>query len=120
MLRSKLLCCSHAGAPEEPPPYTVLSTCKGADLKGTRYKPLFNYFVPEFKDTAWRVCNDTYVTSDSGTGVVHQAPAFGEDDYRCALHNIIFAFPFFAGGLIASIEYVKLLKAQMELSQHKC
>ena len=88
MLRSKLLCCSHAGAPEEPPAYTVLSTCKGADLKGTRYKPLFNYFVPEFKDTAWRVCNDTYVTSDSGTGVVHQAPAFGEDDYRCALHNI--------------------------------
>ena len=31
--------------------------------------------------------NDTYVTSDSGTGVVHQAPAFGEDDLRIGLAN---------------------------------
>lgn len=33
---------------------------------------------------------DEYVTSESGTGIVHQAPAFGEDDYRvCLAHNII-------------------------------
>ena len=44
--------------------------------------PLFDYFKPEYESTAWRVVTDTYVTSDSGTGVVHQAPAFGEDDYR--------------------------------------
>ena len=31
-------------------------------------------------------CSDTYVTSESGTGVVHQAPGFGEDDFRIALH----------------------------------
>jgi isoleucyl-tRNA synthetase len=70
--------------------YVVLSTIKGADLKGLRYKPLFDYFVPSFADTAWRVAIDTYVTDDSGTGVVHQAPAFGEDDYRvCLEHGIV-------------------------------
>ena len=34
------------------------------------------------KGTAFRIVSDTYVTDDSGTGVVHQAPAFGEDDFR--------------------------------------
>ena len=34
---------------------------------------------------AFRILNDTYVTEESGTGVVHQAPYFGEDDYRCNL-----------------------------------
>ena len=33
----------------------------------------------------WQVLCDTYVKSDSGTGVVHQAPAFGEEDYRIGL-----------------------------------
>ena len=42
------------------------------------------------KDTAFRVCIDDYVTEGSGTGVVHQAPAYGEDDYRvCLAHGII-------------------------------
>ncbi|KAJ1825962.1 isoleucine--tRNA ligase, partial [Coemansia sp. RSA 2708] len=42
------------------------------------------------KDTAWRVVADPYVTDDSGTGIVHNAPAFGEDDYRvCVQHKII-------------------------------
>jgi tRNA synthetases class I (I, L, M and V) len=79
-----------AGAAPEPPLYTVLATFKGAELKGARYKPLFDYFVPDFRATAWRVCTDTYVTDDSGTGVVHQAPAFGEDDYRvCIAQGIV-------------------------------
>lgn len=44
----------------------------------------------EFKGTAFRVVSDNYVTDDSGTGVVHSAPAFGEDDYRvCVVSNII-------------------------------
>ena len=45
-----------------------------------RYVPLFDYFA-EFTD-AFRVAADNYVTDDSGTGIVHCAPAFGEDDYR--------------------------------------
>ena len=39
---------------------------------------------------AFKVVCDSYVTSDSGTGIVHQAPAFGEDDYRVGLANGIF------------------------------
>ena len=61
--------------------YTVLSKLKGKDLEGWKYKPLFNYFYEAFKDIGFRVLNDTYVKMDEGVGIVHQAPAFGEDDY---------------------------------------
>ncbi|CAI0473637.1 unnamed protein product [Linum tenue] len=53
-----------------------------------RYEPLFNYFQ-EFSDAAFRVVADNYVTSDRGTGIVHCAPAFGEDDYRVCIENKI-------------------------------
>lgn len=54
-----------------------------------RYEPLFSYFS-ELADTAFRVIADNYVTDDSGTGIVHCAPAFGEDDYRvCIEYKII-------------------------------
>lgn len=53
-----------------------------------RYIPLFDYFK-DFSDTAFRVVADDYVTSDSGTGIVHCAPAFGEDDYRVCIGNHI-------------------------------
>ena len=41
----------------------------------------------DFSDTAFRVVADNYVTDDSGTGIVHCAPAFGEDDYRVCIEN---------------------------------
>ncbi|KAG5547967.1 hypothetical protein RHGRI_013605 [Rhododendron griersonianum] len=66
--------------------YEVLDKFSGAALVGTKYVPLFEYFV-EFSDVAFRVLADNYVTSDSGTGVVHMAPAFGEDDYRVCIEN---------------------------------
>ena len=53
-----------------------------------RYVPLFDYFK-DFSDVAFKVVADDYVTSDSGTGVVHCAPAFGEDDYRVCIENHI-------------------------------
>ncbi|CAK5265789.1 unnamed protein product [Mycena citricolor] len=59
----------------------------GSDMKGWRYVPLFEYFTERFEDKAFRVVVDTYVTDSDGTGIVHQAPAFGEDDYRIALAN---------------------------------
>jgi isoleucyl-tRNA synthetase len=49
---------------------------------GARYEPLFAYFAAHHPGDAFKVVSDGYVTDDSGTGVVHQAPAFGEDDYR--------------------------------------
>ncbi|KAL5550220.1 hypothetical protein UlMin_000396 [Ulmus minor] len=66
--------------------YEVLERFSGASLVGKKYEPLFNYFM-DFSDTAFRVVADNYVTDDSGTGIVHCAPAFGEDDYRVCIEN---------------------------------
>ena len=64
----------------------ILEKMPGTALLGLEYVPLFDYFAEEWKAKgAFRILNDTYVTDDSGTGVVHSAPAFGEDDYRCCL-----------------------------------
>ena len=60
----------------------VINTIKGSDLVQQRYKPVFPYFSDQVKDGAFVVLSDDYVTTDSGTGLVHQAPAFGEDDLR--------------------------------------
>lgn len=72
---------------------TVESTCRGTELLGRRYLPPFDYYYAASGDTvaptkdagnqyvAWRVVAAQFVTTDSGTGVVHQAPAFGEVDY---------------------------------------
>lgn len=64
---------------------------KGKDLEGKKYKPLFDYFVEKMNPHgAFRVLVDDYVTEDSGTGIVHQAPFFGEEDHRvCMLNKII-------------------------------
>eukprot|EP01006_Ploeotia_vitrea_P039337 TRINITY_DN66336_c6_g5_i1.p1 TRINITY_DN66336_c6_g5~~TRINITY_DN66336_c6_g5_i1.p1 ORF type:complete len:1091 (-),score=171.65 TRINITY_DN66336_c6_g5_i1:1267-4485(-) len=69
------------------PPFETLQKMKGADLKGLEYVPLFEYFLFKKEDGAFKVVNDTYVTADAGTGIVHQAPGFGEDDYRVCLKN---------------------------------
>lgn len=67
--------------------FTILEKFKGSDLKGKQYTPPFNYFYDEFKEHAFRVITAGYVTDDDGTGVVHQAPAFGEEDFRVAMEN---------------------------------
>ena len=61
---------------------TVDARLKGSDLVGRSYQPLFDYFEAERARGAFVVVADDYVTTDEGTGLVHQAPAFGEDDYR--------------------------------------
>lgn len=66
--------------------YEVIEKIQGSSLVGLKYVPLFDYFK-EFSDVAFKVVADDYVTDDSGTGVVHCAPAFGEDDYRVCLEN---------------------------------
>lgn len=55
-----------------------VETIKGADLVGRKYEPLFDYF----KDTpgAFQIIHADYVSTEDGTGIVHIAPAFGEDD----------------------------------------
>ncbi len=51
-------------------------------LLSSRRSPSF-----QFEDKAFKVIVDTYVTKADGTGIVHQAPAFGEDDHRIAIAN---------------------------------
>ena len=79
---------------------TVETRLKGFHLLGKKYVPLFEYFKSEAERGAFVVVADDYVTTDEGTGVVHQAPAFGEDDYRVFQANGIeaFACPVTMGG----------------------
>ena len=72
----------------------IESTCRGSDLVGLQYEPPFEYFYQtqsadsgELLDGGqqvlqWRVVAADFVTTDSGTGLVHMAPAFGEADYE--------------------------------------
>ena len=53
---------------------------KGAELVGRRYKPLFDYFAFRAEDGAFRVLGADFVSTEDGTGIVHIAPGFGEDD----------------------------------------
>lgn len=62
--------------------YEVISKCQGKDLVGIEYVPLYDYFYDRKKDGCFRVCAADFVTSDTGTGIVHCAPGFGEDDFR--------------------------------------
>lgn len=59
---------------------TDMSTMKGSELLGLAYEPLWNLASPAEK--AWYVVEDDYVSLSDGTGIVHIAPAFGEDDAR--------------------------------------
>ncbi|MEU8004142.1 isoleucine--tRNA ligase [Catellatospora sp. NPDC049111] len=60
--------------------YEQTGTVKGADLVGKRYTPLFPYLVDHAGEHAYQVLGADFVTTEDGTGVVHLAPAFGEDD----------------------------------------
>ncbi len=60
----------------------IVEEFKGLNLKGKTYRPLFPYFADLKENGAFQILTDDYVTSDSGTGAVHIAPSFGEDDNR--------------------------------------
>ena len=65
--------------------YEVLETYKGTDLVGTKYEQLMPFVEVEGK--CFEVLSDNYVTSEDGTGIVHIAPAYGEDDNRVCREN---------------------------------
>ncbi len=69
----------------QPLEYTVVSKVKGAELVGKRYEPLFENRGP----AAHRVLHADFVTTDDGTGMVHVAPAYGEDDYELCRQNSV-------------------------------
>lgn len=65
----------------------IISQHNASDLIGKLYEPLFPYFSDLVNEGAFQIYADDYVSTESGTGVVHQAPAFGEDDYRVMKSN---------------------------------
>lgn len=69
------------------PEAKVIDECIGKDLVGLEYHPLFNHFIGKLEKPAWRVISGDFVTTEEGTGIVHIAPAFGEDDYNVGLEN---------------------------------
>lgn len=72
--------------------YEIKERFKGAKLYGTAYEPLFPYFKNQ--PNAFRVLNDGFVSTEDGTGLVHMAPAYGEDDYRiCTAEKITLVDP---------------------------
>ena len=82
--------------------YEVISTFTGAQLEGLEYEPVFDYFRD--RENAFMVLNADYVTTEDGTGVVHQAPAFGEDDmFTCQDYGIDLVIPVDADGKFTSL-----------------
>jgi isoleucyl-tRNA synthetase len=61
--------------------FKIIKKWKGQELLGLTYQPLFDYFKNKKSDGAFRVIWSDHVTTESGTGIVQMAPAFGEDDY---------------------------------------
>ena len=69
----------------QPLEYSIVKTIKGAELVGKRFEPLFENRGPN----AHKVLHADFVTTDDGTGLVHIAPAYGEDDYElCRKHDV--------------------------------
>lgn len=70
----------------------VMARVTGSELAGLSYTPVFNYFADNAN--SFQILLADYVTMDSGTGVVHQAPAFGEDDMNtCNKYDIPLVIP---------------------------
>ena len=85
--------------------FTIEETMIGQDLVGTKYEPLLPYVRPLLtsEDKYCTVTADGYVTLTDGTGIVHMAPAFGEDDARiCKQYGLPFANPVDEQGCFAA------------------
>ena len=67
----------------QPLEYSIIKTIKGSELVGKRFEPLFENRGP----AAHKILHADFVTTDDGTGVVHIAPAYGEDDYELCRKN---------------------------------
>lgn len=116
----------------EPEGYELLGEVEAGELAGRHYQPLFRYF--QHHQNAFKVLVDEFVTTGDGTGVVHLAPAYGEDDFRvCSAAGIEFVDPLdeeakykaiipeFAGVFVkdADKDIIKALKDSHNLLRHE-
>jgi isoleucyl-tRNA synthetase len=71
--------------------YEVIEEFKGSDLLNKAYKPLFDYYSEDEKiknkENGWKIYAGDFVSTEEGTGIVHIAPAFGEDDMELGKKN---------------------------------
>ncbi len=71
--------------------YEIISEISAEDLLGKKYTPPFNYFINdpnlENRENGWKIYHGDFVTTEDGTGIVHIAPAFGEDDLNLGKEN---------------------------------
>lgn len=85
--------------------YEVVGEVPGSDLVGLSYEPIFDYYkdatIPN-KENIWKVWDADFVTADQGTGIAHEAPAYGEDDMNLAKkYNIPFVHHVTTEGIFA-------------------
>ena len=77
---------------KNPKEYEILEEIKGRKLEGKEYEPLFDYF--KNNKNSFKFLLGDFVTAEDGTGIVHTAPAFGEDDYTiCKKYGISMVQP---------------------------
>ncbi|GER22025.1 isoleucine--tRNA ligase [Zafaria cholistanensis] len=107
----------------------VEATFRGSELEGISYEPLWDTFADAEKwgmQNAWRIVVADYVTTTDGTGIVHQAPAYGEDDQKVCEANgipVILSvdegarfLPLFADGPLAEIAGVQVFEANRTIT----
>ncbi len=114
--------------------YEIVSKFKGKELENETYEPLFPHFKDKKSEGAFRVLLGEYVTASDGTGLVHTAPAFGEEDFEiCRKYKIPIVdptdfegkftdeIPEFKGLNIkdADKEIIKYLKAKNAIVKHE-
>jgi len=64
--------------------YTIIREFLGSELDGCSYEPFFDSWLSDTNEKCFKVYSTDYVLTDTGTGAVHTAPAFGEDDFKLA------------------------------------
>jgi isoleucyl-tRNA synthetase len=104
----------------------IVASYKGSELGGLKYDRLFDYYAdPEKFDiaNAWTVLVDDYVGDGDGTGIVHQAPAYGEDDQRVCLAAGIPTYISINergefNSIVADFEGQHVFEANKPISQH--
>lgn len=72
--------------------FTIQETFQGSALVGKKYTPVFPYFIDkeiENKENIWKIWHADFITLDTGTGIAHEAPAFGAEDMDLAKANAI-------------------------------
>ena len=70
------------------PEATTKGTLLGTELLGRKYTPLFDFFA-DYDPNAFQIISGDFIDTEEGTGIVHIAPGFGEDDQRIAAENQI-------------------------------